>query len=480
MRTLVWFRGKDLRVRDHAALTDAVGTGEVICAFVLDPFFFAPERARKLPHRMQYLVESLVALQASLAELGASLVLLTGKSVDVVPVVAREWRVDRVVAHRWTEPFGRIRDERIARALEVPFELWEGETLAVPGSVRTKTGSAFSVFTPYARTHRLSTHVGEPLPAPKRVPALPPDIREPRAKIPTLRQLGIQRNPHLIEGGEQKARARLKRFLRGPARDYANLRDRLDIEGTSRLSADLKFGTLSVRTVWTKARAALETNHPDAWAKFSNELLWREFSHALLWHHPTLLSEPMRPEWKHFPWMNDENLWMAWASGTTGYPVVDASARQLLEQGFVPNRARMISASFLTKDLLVDYRRGEAHYLEFLVDGDWAQNNFGWQWSSGSGVDAQPYFRVFNPVEQSKRFDPSGDYIRRWVPELAKLPDAHIHAPWQAPEPVLARARVVLGKTYPLPIIDHAVARQQFVTLAQQQLRTARRRRNGT
>lgn len=474
MRTLVWFRGKDLRVEDHAPLTDAVRTGEVICVFVLDPFFFAPERARTLPHRMQYLLESIRALEASLAKLGAQLVLLTDKSVDVIPVVARKWRVDRVVAQRWTEPFGRVRDARIARALHVPLELWEGETLAVPGTIKTKGGTPFSVFTPFSRAHRAATRIEAPLAAPKRVPALPSDVRSPRVEIPTLQELGITRNPNVIVGGESNAHARLEAFLRGPARKYETLRDRLDLARTSRLSADLKFGTLSVRTVWTKARHALEKNDPVAWEKFSNELLWREFTHALLWERPTLVSDPMRPEWKRFPWENDERLWKAWEKGATGYPVVDASARQLLAEGFVHNRARMISASFLTKDLLVDYRRGEAHYLEYLVDGDWAQNNFGWQWSTGCGADAQPYFRVFNPVEQGKKFDPTGEYIRRWVPELAKVPDAHIHAPWKAPEAVLRGADVVLGKTYPRPIVDHAHARERFLKLAKKHLQSAR------
>jgi deoxyribodipyrimidine photo-lyase len=466
MRTLVWFRGKDLRVSDHEPLHDSARRGELVCAFVLDPYFFAPSRARELPHRMQFLLESIADLAATLERLGSALALVPGQSVEVVPRIARQWGVDRVVAHRWVEPFGRVRDERIGRALHVPFELWEGETLAPPDSVRTAQGRPFSVFTPFARAHRAATHVGPPRRAPSRLPPVPPGVRFPRAALPTLSELGIARNPNLLRGGEAAARHRLTRFLRNNAAHYAEDRDRLDLAATSRLSADLKFGTLSVRTVWTSAKRALERGHPAAWEKFSTELLWREFTHALLWNHPELLKEPARAEWARFPWENDSAHWQAWCDGTTGYPVVDAAARQLLAEGFVHNRARTISASFLVKDLLVDYRLGEAHYLKYLTDGDWAQNNTGWQWSAGCGCDAQPFFRVFNPVEQGKRFDPTGEYVRRWVPELAALPDAYIHEPWTSPPRELRAAGVELGATYPRPIVDHAKARQRFLSLA--------------
>ncbi len=240
----------------------------------------------------------------------------------------------------------------------------------------------------------------------------------------------------------------------------------MDEDGTSRLSADLKFGTISAREVWTSARASLEHAHAEAWRSFSNELLWREFTHMLLYERPQLLDEPARPAWKAFPWQRDEPGWRAWCEGSTGYPIVDAAARQLLGEGYVHNRARMIAASFLTKHLLIDFRRGEAHYLAYLTDGDWAQNDAGWQWSAGCGFDAQPYHRVFNPILQGKRFDPSGGYVRRWVPELAKLPDDAIHAPWEASPDVLRAAGVVLGRTYPNPIVDHAMARARFLSIA--------------
>jgi deoxyribodipyrimidine photo-lyase len=466
VRTLVWFRGKDLRVTDHAPLASAIAAGEVICAFVLDPFFFAPERARNLPHRIQFLLESIGALAANIEHLGSRLVLLEGKSVDVVPRVARAWKVDRVVAQRWTEPFARARDAAIARALDVPFELFDGETLAPPESIRNAAGLPFSVFTAFARKLRGEISVDAPIGAPRRLPPLPREVAVPKVTLPALDDLRVARNAALLPGGERAARRRLTHFLAVAASRYAEDRDRLDRGATSRLSVDLKFGTLSPRSTWTAARKALWPAHRRAWESFSNELLWREFAYASLWEKPSLLQGPHRPEFAAFPWEWDEGHWRAWCDGRTGYPVVDAAARQLLGEGFVHNRARMIAASFLTKDLLIDYRRGEAHYLRYLTDGDWAVNNFGWQWTTGCGFDAAPYFRVFNPTEQGRRYDPSGAYVRRWVPALAALPDGWIHEPWRAPADVLARAGVAIGKDYPAPIVEHREARARFLPLA--------------
>lgn len=479
MRTLVWFRGKDLRVADHAPLSSAAAAGEVVPLFVLDPYFFAPERARRIPHRMQFLLDSLRCLDESLARLGTRLVVVPGRSVDVVPLLARRWRVDRVVAQRWVEPFARERDRRVREALEVPLELFEGETLHPPGTLRTASGSPYSVFTPFARAFRRSVTVGEPLPAPRALPPVPADVRADAVGVPACEDLGVTPNPRVLAGGERAGRERLERFLAGPAHEYEQTRDRLDADGTSRLSADLKFGTLSVRTVWRAAERRLR-RWPRAFEAFSNELLWRELSHATLWDRPELLEEPFQHAWKGFPYRDDDAAWSAWATGRTGYPIVDASARQLLAEGFVHNRARMISASFLAKHLLVDFRRGEAHYMQWLTDGDWAQNDAGWQWSAGCGCDAQPYFRVFNPVAQGERFDPEGGYVRRWVPELARVPAKFVHRPWEAPPDVLARAGVTLGRTYPRPIVDLAAARERFLQLARRHIRAhdgPRRRR---
>jgi deoxyribodipyrimidine photo-lyase len=469
MRTLVWFRGKDLRTADHQPLRDAAGAGEVIPFFVLDPYFFAPDRARGMPHRMQFLVESLHALAGALAELGSRLVLVAGKSVDVVPRLARVWKVDRVVAHRWVEPFGRERDRRIGQALHVPFDLYEGETLLPPGTLRTRAGTPFSIFTPFRRQFMQVARIAAPLPAPDRLPPVPPEAAALSQPLPGLAELGLSHNARLLPGGESAARERLRCFLSGPAGHYHQLRDRLDQDGTSRLSQDLKFGTLSVRAVWTAVEQTLGDG--PAALSFHNELIWREFTHSMLWDWPELLNEPFRRDFTGFPWQRNETLWAAWSRGRTGYPLVDAAARQLLAEGFVHNRARMIAASFLSKHLLIDYRRGEAHYMHYLTDGDWAQNNAGWQWSAGCGCDAQPYFRVFNPVAQGQRFDPDGTYVRRWVPELAAVPARFVHCPWQAPPEVLRAAGVWPGDSYPQPIVEHRLARERFLALASQHLR---------
>jgi len=262
-------------------------------------------------------------------------------------------------------------------------------------------------------------------------------------------------------GGEVHAHTRLQAFIRGPIGTYGVDRDRMDRPGTSRLSADLKFGTLSVKTVW---QAAAGAGQGDSGRRFLNELLWREFSHHLLWEWPGLLRKPFRPDFADFPWRTDDEAWRTWTAGRTGYPVVDAAARQLLAEGFVHNRARMVAASFLTKHLLLDYRLGEAHYLRWLTDGDWAQNSAGWQWSAGCGCDAQPWFRIFNPTAQGLKFDPDGAYVKRWVPELANCPTAFIHEPWKAPKSLRSRFE------YPEPIVDHAFARQRFLATAKRHL----------
>lgn len=234
----------------------------------------------------------------------------------------------------------------------------------------------------------------------------------------------------------------------------------MDLKGSSRLSADLKFGTVSIRTLWR----AVSEREPGGIHTYLNELVWREFGYHLLWHRPELLRKPFRQDFEAFPWREDEAEWEAWRTGRTGYPVVDAAARQLMATGFVHNRARMITASFLTKHLMQNYRRGEAHFMKWLTDGDWAANNAGWQWSAGCGCDAQPWFRIFNPVLQGRKFDPQGDYVRTWIPELSRLEDKWIHTPWDAPESIRRKME------YPEPIVDLAVARARFLAVAKAHL----------
>jgi deoxyribodipyrimidine photo-lyase len=470
---MVWFRGKDLRVADHAPLRDAAQVGETIPLFVLDPYFFEPARARELPHRMQFLLQSLQSLEQNLAQRGSRLILVYGKSVDVVPRLAAAWKVDQILAHRWVEPFARQRDEKIRSQVGARLRLYEGETLLAPGTLRTLNGTPYAVFSQFARAFRSTVRVDRPLPGPRSLPPLPADVNAPAVAAPSCEELGIALNDAILRGGERAARERLELFLARRVAAYAEQRDRMDVAGTSRLSVDLKFGTLSVRTLWS---ALLERaqEYPNSARTFMNELVWREFAYSTLWDRPELMQEPFRREFVGFPWRSDEASFRAWTHGLTGYPVVDAAARQLLGEGFVHNRARMVAASFLTKHLLIDYRRGEQHYLKYLTDGDWASNNLGWQWSAGCGCDAQPFFRVFNPVTQGERFDPTGGYVRRWLPELAGLPARFIHRPWEAPDQVLAQAQVRLGHTYPRPIVEHRFARERFLGVASRHLQRAR------
>jgi deoxyribodipyrimidine photo-lyase len=462
MKRLVWFRGKDLRVHDHQPLSDA--RNAAACVFVLDPFFFSAQRARRISNRMAFLLESLVELKSSIEALGGELLVVEGRSTEVIPQLAEQLGVDEVVAYRWTEPFGRKRDHRVADALGVPLRLYEGETLLPPGSLRTKAGGPFRVFTPFYRAFQRTFEPTVPSSKPVKIRSIRSNMEVRTVPIPEPGSLGLRQSPGRVRGGEAAACDRLDRFISERLNGYSTGREIMGLPGTSRISQDIKFGTLSVRTVWHRV-ASSGLNAVDV-ESFCRELGWREFTHSCLWDTPELLDRPFRPQWANFPWAVNPDGWARWKSGHTGYPIVDAASRELLQTGFVHNRARMIAASFLTKHLRISYRCGEVHYLAHLTDGDWAQNNAGWQWAAGCGCDAQPYFRVFNPVLQGKRFDPNGAYVRKYVPELAGLQDRDIHAPWEAPSERLLAAGVTLGQDYPNPIVVHAEARELFLALA--------------
>ncbi len=334
------------------------------------------------------------------------------------------------------------------------LHLERGLLVAEPEEVHTDDGRPVTVFTPFSRRwaavpRRALLHV------PDAIPSLPAGALAsedlPVSPAPTA-DVALLPQP-----GEAAARERLARWVASAALPaYADGRNRLDAEGTSRLSADLKMGTLSPLEV------LLAVEGPgDGRRVFVSELAWREFYAHVLWHFPHVVRGAYRPTYDAIPWADDPAGLAAWREGRTGYPVVDAAMRQLSESGWMHNRARMITASFLAKDLLVDWRHGEAHFMAHLVDGDVASNNGGWQWTAGTGTDAAPYFRIFNPVSQGRRFDPDGAYVRRWVPELARVPDAFVHQPWTMPLEVQAAAGCVVGRDYPAPIVDHAFARDR-------------------
>jgi deoxyribodipyrimidine photo-lyase len=415
--------------------------------------------------RLAYLADALGDLAASLSERGARLVVRRGRPEEVVPAVAQE---SAAAAVHWSAdhtPYARRRDAEVARRLDAAgrdAHAHPGVAIHPPEAVRTAAGGPYRVFSPFHRTWQ-GLPIADALPAPDRLPHAPvPDGDGPPELGDLLRPLDGARaalpEEPLPRGGETPARERLERFLADGAAGYHERRDLLAVAGTSRLSADLKYGCLSPRAVL----APLDRRKPghDALAR---ELAWRDFALHVLAAWPEAARTAFDPRLRSLPWHGDGEDAEAWRQGLTGYPIVDAGMRQLRREGWVHNRARMVVASFLCKDLLVDWRIGEAHFLQHLVDGDVASNNLGWQWAAGTGTDAQPFVRIFNPVRQGERFDPDGAYVRRHVPELAPVPTRWIHQPWAMPEDVAAGCGVRIGVDYPAPIVDHAEARRAAI-----------------
>ena len=478
--SIVWFR-RDLRLHDHPALTGALELGDrVVPLYVIDPTLLHGRFASA--NRTWFLLESIRALRASLRAIGSDLVVRTGDPRVVVPSIAREIVASDVFVSRDHAPYGRARDLVVARALEAAGVAWHarrGLLVHEPDELATSDGRPFSVYSPFRRAWE-----GIPRRVSVAAPAVMPPTHEgilseggglAAGAIPSLADLlpdGVERPtalPDLLpDPGERAARDRLDRWLDRPVDRYAESRDRLDMEGgTSRLSADLRFGLLSPLEVVERVDGP-----GDGRRVFLGEIVWREFYAHVLFHRPRVLTESYRQEFDDLPWAADGASADAWREGRTGYPVVDAAMRQLANSGWMHNRARMIAASFLTKDLLADWRVGESHFMQHLVDGDVASNNGGWQWSASTGTDPQPYFRIFNPVSQGRRHDPEGAYVRRWVPELARVPTARIHAPWElsAAEQEAAGCRV--GLDYPAPIVDHAEARSRALAIYRAARRT--------
>ena len=458
---LLWYR-RDFRLHDHPALNAALAAADrVLPVFVLDPGLLAGRWPA--PNRVWFMLGALAALRDSLEERGASLVVLRGRPRDVLPRLAAAVGARDAFATRDVSPYARARDRQVGTALgtvDAVLHLCGGGLVVEPEEVASAAGRPLSVFTPYFRRW-LGLARRDVLPAPDRLPGLPaaatgglPDavpLPDQGSVVPTA-------NPALLpEPGEAAARGRLARWATDERlAGYADGRDRLGAAGTSRLSADLRWGLVSALAVLNA------TGGPgDGPSAFARELAWRDFYAQVLWHHPRVVRGAFRPAFDAVPWRADPASFDAWREGRTGYPVVDAGMRQLRATGWLHNRARMIAASFLAKDLLLDWRLGEQHFMEHLVDGDVASNNGGWQWAAGTGTDAQPYFRIFNPVAQGQRHDPDGAYVRRWIPELAGVPDRFVHAPWTMQPDVQAAAGCVIGRDYPGPIVDHAMARER-------------------
>jgi deoxyribodipyrimidine photo-lyase len=472
MSTTIWWIRRDLRLSDNQALTAALQLGgQVIPVFILDPQLLASGYVGQ--KRLAFLFAGLRILDASLRQRGSALIVRRGDPLEQLQLLCAETGAERIYAEADYSPYARRRDKRAAANL--PLTLFSGLTVHPPEVLLKVDGTPYKVFTPFSLFWRSLPFPGSPLPAPDRLPALPP-----------LTSLEIPHQPALPEEvpflpGEAEAQRRLSLFAKNAITLYADERNRMDLGSTSELSPYLRFGMLSARQAAfaaleaaDRARAGDQQRSAESWL---NELVWREFYVAILYHFPSVRHQDFhaihaaghprdKPPSRGYPsWRDDPAGFAAWAEGRTGYPVVDAAMRQLHTTGWMHNRARMIVASFLTKDLLVDWRLGERHFMQHLIDGDPASNNGGWQWTAGTGADAAPYYRVFNPVLQGMKFDPHGAYVRRWLPALAAVPEGYIHSPWLMPVDVQTRSGCIIGKDYPAPILDHAAARERALSI---------------
>lgn len=461
MKTNLWWIRRDLRLRDNQALQAALAEGvAVVPAFILDPALLSSANAGQ--NRIAFLMGGLRQLDQALRRRGSYLVVRRGKAPEELSHLLEETQAAGIYAEEDLSLYARNRDTAVARQL--PLHLIAGITVHQPDLIAKADGSPYTVYTPFSRRWKElpAPDPGSLLPAPQRIPTPPGIDSLPIPDRPLL--------PKTVPfpPGEREAQRRLEAFVenngQAPIIRYADRRNRLDLAGTSGLSPYLRFGMLSARQA-VVAALGKRSPAPDDESRrgaevWLNELIWREFYISILFHFPQVIRRSFQRAYDHITWRNDKSHFAAWCEGGTGYPVVDAAMRQLGQSGWMHNRARMIVASFLVKDLLIDWRWGERWFMQHLVDGDLAANNGGWQWTAGTGTDAAPYFRIFNPVLQGKKFDPHGDYVRNWLPELAQVPDKYLHEPWKMPPATQQQAKCVIGRDYPRPIVDHADARQ--------------------
>ena len=430
-----WFR-RDLRVSDNTALSEAARQAETVV-----PVFILEDALRTGPDvgaaRLAFLLRSLEALRNNLDTLGYPLLVRHGRSKMELPRLCRELGAEAVFCNRRYEPYAQARDNRVFNALNaagIGFEVFKDAVIWEERDLLTQAGNPFTVFTPYSKAWQARV----PPPPRPRLRRLKTGGKRPKVHSDTLpldpAELGHPLQQTLFEAGEPAALKALNDFLAAMVFHYGETRDFPSADGTSKLSAHLRCGTLGIRTILAGLKAARATAPPAGQKScdvFLNELIWREFYLQILANFPHVIKGAFRPEYDRLAWSDREDHFQAWCAGMTGYPLVDAALRCLNATGWMHNRLRMIVAMFLTKDLLVPWQRGERYFMRQLVDGDLAANNGGWQWSAGTGTDAAPYFRIFNPVSQAEKFDAHGQFVRQWVPELASLPDDLIHQPWQ-------------------------------------------------
>ena len=466
---LVWLR-RDLRLHDHAALHAALRVcDKVALAFVFDRDILDPllQRGLRADRRVEFILAAVAEIDALLHERGAALIVRHERAREAIPALVAELGAQAVFCGRDDEPDAIERDAAVERALRADgrdLHAVKEHMIFERDEVLTAQGKPYSVFTPYrtawlARYDARPQHPLDSRVQPERLAPLPARMQRP---LPTLAELGFaptNLRELKLPLGATGARELVDDFQRR-IDDYDQARDYPARKGPSYLSVHLRFGTVSVRELAAMAWARQQAGSEGARVWLS-ELVWRDFYFQILFHHPHAVNAAFKPAYDRIEWRNDPAQYAAWCEGRTGYPLVDAAMRQINETGYMHNRLRMVVASFLTKDLGIDWRWGERYFADHLNDFDLAANNGGWQWAASSGCDAQPYFRIFNPVSQSEKFDANGDFIRRYVPELAALSARDIHAPWKAPAALLQAAGVSLGVTYPAPIVRHDLARAE-------------------
>jgi deoxyribodipyrimidine photo-lyase len=474
-RALVWLR-RDLRADDHAALHHALRAARrVWCAFVFDTEILDP--LPRQDRRVEFIRDSLVGLDAQLRALGSAhgiegtgLLVRHGRADKQIAALAAQLGVSAVYANHDDEPAALARDARVRGLLAergVALHTTKDHVIFERSEVLTLSGNPYSVFTPYksAWLKKLEPFYLKAYPVARHAASLAPLPGGLSGAVPTLADLGFEpTNLHTLKlpSGSAGALELLDDFLAERIDRYHETRDYPAVKGPSYLSTHLRFGTVSIRHL---AREAWQRGQAERGAEvWLSELIWRDFYHQILHHHPQVVGHAFKPEYERIQWEHGKHadaLFAAWCEGRTGYPLVDAAMMQINQTGYMHNRLRMVVASFLVKDLGIDWRRGEAYFAEKLNDFDLAANNGGWQWAASTGCDAQPYFRIFNPVSQSEKFDAAGKFIRRYLPQLAALPDKLIHAPWLARPVDLAAANVELGKDYPAPVVMHDAARER-------------------
>ena len=437
---MCWFR-KDLRLTNNPAWANACDEGHVLPVFVIEPPMVNAASLRK----RELFYSHLLALQEQIAALGGNLVIVEGPAQKTLPELVREYGVDTLHFNDDSSPISRVRDEKAVALAGIRAVRYWGNLVHAPGSILTNSGSVHKIFTPFYKKWAV-----------QEIPSYSEPEKIAFADVDAHPNATFDINlSSAITPGSLGADHRLNGFLQKAA-DYKVRRDFPAVDATSHLSSDLHFGTISPRTIIEFLDYSSESGEA-----FIRQLAWRDWYAHLLFASPEIVDSPANPIYKAIAWRDDNDDYAAWKEGQTGYPIVDAGMRELHETGFMHNRVRMITGSFLVKHLLIDWRLGERHFRQLLLDGDLSQNVGNWQWVAGTGFDAAPYFRIFNPIRQSMKFDKDGEYIREWVPELSGLSNKEIHAPWTVDKISLGKGGVYLGKNYPFPLVDHAIARER-------------------